>query len=84
MLAAGLLSWVNHQLPPISIPSVSCSPGSKPSHAFSSFTPVSSFMESFSKREEEVDEGRERTLRSDIKPREQMMSRHGGANRILR
>ena len=34
--------------------------------------------------EEEVDEGRERTLRSDIKPREQMMSRHGGANRILR
>ena len=35
-------------------------------------------------QEEEVDEGRERTLRSDIKPREQMMSRHGGANRILR
>ena len=36
-----------------------------------------------SDEEEEVDEGRERTLRSDIKPREQMMSRHGGAIRIL-
>ena len=42
------------------------------------------YLHDLLKEEEEVDEGRERTLRSDIKPREQMMSRHGGANRILR